>query len=468
MLSSWAVDHPALSTRAISGLFGFILLVLLPWQAALIMGSLLIVLEGALRKWAFPEMQIEMYALKYVVFSSAYLRFFLEWMTGQQTIHVPRPLLAPLLLFAGWVIVQTFNPRLPDFTVGLIGAVQYLFFIPLFVMMPEWCKTERHWIRFYLFHILLSLVPLTVAVVQFFSPLDHPINIDPYGGTCMGSHATLGDWGYCRLSGTFTFVSRFNTYLSILVGVGLSLVLLAHRFSKPARILLNLYLVILLLMVLISQSRGTLFLALGMGIAFEILTRAFGLRSYRPQWRTFLLAGGVATLLIALIPQSDKMVLATKKRIEHEGGEETMDRLLAPVTEPFLAFVNPGGGLLGHGVGTRSYVAGRVATEYNPSELSTVLGAERPVSENVAVELGIPGWVLFYLVKLAFLASFFSAFRRGLTSTQARLLFLPFTLHVVFLLLPLELPYYEASFYLWSLTGLLPRAIRTQMETAAR
>lgn len=182
------------------------------WRRSLAIVFVLVVLEGALRKWLLPEFSNLLYFLKDVILLGAYCRFF--WFSK----HTPKHSLPSyyikyaLFLAAGWCLFQAFNPSLGSPVVGLFGLRGYLFYVPLMWLIPNMFETEAELYRALRWYLLLVIPVGILGIIQFYSPASSPLNI--YAG---GIDPTAGFSGTDRLriTGTFPYISGYAVYLSV-------------------------------------------------------------------------------------------------------------------------------------------------------------------------------------------------------------------------------------------------------------
>src|SRR3954454_23954728 len=91
------------------------------WQHALFGVFVLLVFEGALRKWAFPGAQAQIYLVKDAILLAVYLGFLLE---NRRTLPAPKGVGAmKILLVVGfvWGCLEVLNPNSPSVLIGLMG-----------------------------------------------------------------------------------------------------------------------------------------------------------------------------------------------------------------------------------------------------------------------------------------------------------------------------------------------------------
>src|SRR5215831_16130727 len=107
------LDSPALLLFAPIVALGAVL-ALRYWRHALFAVFVLLVFEGALRKWAFPSAQAQMYLVKDGILLAAYLGFILDSRTKR-----PEPKgieLIKIILVVGfvWGCIEVLNPNSPS------------------------------------------------------------------------------------------------------------------------------------------------------------------------------------------------------------------------------------------------------------------------------------------------------------------------------------------------------------------
>src|SRR5262249_422094 len=94
------------------------------WQASLFAVFFLAVFEGALRKWAFPSAQAQIYLVKDAILLAAYLGFILDTQRNPSAQGIG---LIKVVLVAAfvWGCIEVLNPNSPSFLVGLVGLKAY-------------------------------------------------------------------------------------------------------------------------------------------------------------------------------------------------------------------------------------------------------------------------------------------------------------------------------------------------------
>src|SRR5262249_31317927 len=141
------------------------------WQGAIFGVFVLLVFEGALRKWVFPWAQAQIYLVKDAILLAAYLGFILD---ARKTILLARgvgAIKAILILSFLFGALEVFNPNSPSILVGLMGLKTYFLYAPVAFILPYAFKSREHLfllIRRYL------VMAIPVAVLGFLQIMAGP------------------------------------------------------------------------------------------------------------------------------------------------------------------------------------------------------------------------------------------------------------------------------------------------------
>src|SRR5215510_15497105 len=114
------------------------------WQQALFGVFVLVVFEGALRKWAFPSAQAQIYLVKDAILLVVYLGFVLDDRRNQPALRGVASIRIVLLLAFAFGCVEVFNPNSPSVLVGLNGLKTYFLYPPIAFILPYAFKSREH------------------------------------------------------------------------------------------------------------------------------------------------------------------------------------------------------------------------------------------------------------------------------------------------------------------------------------
>ncbi|MBA3717019.1 MAG: hypothetical protein H0W87_02170 [Actinobacteria bacterium] len=148
---------------------------------------------------------------------------------------------APLVLFgllALVVVVQAFNPELPNHLVGLIGIKVWLFYIPLFFLGYHLVKNREHLFRVLGLMSLVAIVPAVIGLVEVvLYYTGHAQTVyDAYGASAASATQDFTTFvlsNGCtirRVPSTFSFFYQYYLFGAAMVAVSFAW----WRASRPA------------------------------------------------------------------------------------------------------------------------------------------------------------------------------------------------------------------------------------------
>ena len=227
----------------------------LKWRHSVKAVFLLLVLEGALRKWVLPQASEMIYFLKDVILMGAYFNFY-----GLSSFKEKLPKqgkIVNLLIFISisWCIFQVFNPSLGSPLVGIFGLRGYLIYLPLIWMIPYLFESEDELYKFLRSHLLLTIPVGIIGIVQFFSPASSWINA--YANEEAVVKATFGVTTSVRITGTFSYISGYASYL--LICFGLLVIMLSVKQSREWQLVSAIELLLVTVNSFMTGSRTTIF-----------------------------------------------------------------------------------------------------------------------------------------------------------------------------------------------------------------
>jgi hypothetical protein len=430
------------------------------WRPAVQLVMVLLVFEGAIRKWLFPGAQDLVYLAKDVILVGVYIGFMRE--REQLRYRPPQiPVLyAALILGVVVGLLEIFNPRLPNLLVGAFGFKAYFLYVPLLVILPAAFPTDRQLIVFLRRYILVSIPVGVLAVVQFFSPSSSALNTYARGEELIGAMAvssggnitTFGSSEHVRVTATFSYITGYGTYL-----VAITILVLAYLAATRWRLsrspIAFVALAIAMLGMLMTGSRGpVLMLALLFPIYWWLAVMRGG--DGGATFGRLMLGAGMLAVMIAVI--GSDALSAFLGRASDTG--DVGPRLLAPIISPWQ--ILPDAGPTGYGIGATHQTATAFTQGTAPYYWLHGLGTEAETGR-VMLELGPVGFLLIYFVRL-YLIGFAlrqvlvsrSAFHRSL-ATACLMFFLAELLgSVVFDV--------TSDLYFWFFAGLLLTAMRLE------
>lgn len=173
-------------------------------------------------------------------------------------LHHPINRFIALLFF--WGLAETLNPSLPNLLVGAFGLKAYFHYVPLFYMLPELFSSKQALTRFLIFYALCSIPLSVLGIIQFFSPPDSPLVMYLGWGEQSKVSPVSFVGSFPRVSGTFSFISGYVTYLFVLVLILFGLVNMRENLSDRKRVSLFLALILALGNLFMTGSRWPIFM----------------------------------------------------------------------------------------------------------------------------------------------------------------------------------------------------------------
>ena len=360
------------------------------WRQAVQAVMVLLIVEGALRKWVFPGSQDLVYFAKDILLLGAYAGYLRDRARLRD-----RPPALPffygiLVLAAVLGLFQIFNPRLPNLLVGIFGFKAYFFYAPLFFVLPAAFRSDAELTRFLRRYALLAIPVGLLATAQFFSPSSSRLNAYARTNEELGYIATFGSSEYVRVTATFSFITGYTSYL-----VATSILLLgllgAGRWRLRGHLLLFGALGMTFLGILMTGSRGPILILI---VLFPIYWWLGVLRE-RGGGATFgrlILGLSLVGAFLAWVGGDALGAYYGRAR----GVADVLGRIASPLVAPL--HVLPDAGLFGYGIGSCHQTAVALTPGVLPYSWLQGLLIEAE-SGRVMVELGPIGFLLVYSLR---------------------------------------------------------------------
>jgi len=359
------------------------------WRQAVQVAMVLVVFEGAIRKWLFPWAQDVVYFAKDLLLLGAYA----GWFSAERERPLPRlkAVKAALLVAALYGLAEILNPRLPTPLVGIFGFKAYFWYVPLLFVLPEAFPDDRALARFLRRYVLLAIPVGLLAVAQFFAPASSPLNTYARPGE-EGYVTTFGSSSFVRVTSTFSYITGYSSYLFattiLLLGI---LATIQWRYRRSLAIHAALGMTVL--GILLTGSRGPLVL-LAAAFPFYWWLAVARQRGAGATMSRLILAVGLLVIVVSYTA-SDSVDAYLGRAAG--GTEEVGARLAAPFIEPFGML--PESGLLGFGIGATHQTAAAIVKDRIPYSWLNGISLENE-SGRIMVELGLPGFLLFYFLRV--------------------------------------------------------------------
>lgn len=429
------------------------------WRTGVQVALVLVVFEGAIRKWLLPGAQDLIYFAKDVVLLGVYLGYLREAPRLRDRV-ASLPLLYPLIgMTALFGLLQVFNPNLPNIPIGILGFKAYFFYVPLLLVLPAAFTSDATAFRFLQRYALLAIPVGLLAIAQFFSPPTSALNAYARAAAEGPYATTFGSSSHVRVTATFPYITGYASYL-LATAVLLVTLLAARRWELWRNWLIYAALGMTFLGMLMTGSRGPV-------VVFAVIFPLYWwLVAVREKQKAALLGrtlGAVLLLTVFVSLFGQDALGAFQGRAAGSGGE-IANRILSPAVAPLN--VLPHVGLLGYGIGSTHQTAAALAPRLVPFSWLQGLLIEVE-SGRVMVELGPIGFFLVYLLRIALAGlalknalSLRTRFHRSLAAASFAFFFGAIPGGAVFDV--------TGGVYYWFFAGLLTLAMQLDRDAVAR
>jgi len=423
------------------------------WKLSVKTVLVLVIIEGALRKWALPQASQLIYFLKDFVLIGAYLAYFAGSQPKNRLPLKDKTIKGLAYLIAFWCAFEILNPGLGSPIVGLFGARNYLLYIPLMWVVPSLFSSEEELSKF-LRHYLLLLIPVgLLAIAQYFSPPSSPLNV--YAGDMEQQLAMSGD--AVRVTGTFSYLAGYTVYLSICFTFLLPLMLKQQTLIWRCLTVVEFSLVAITSFM--TGSRGLILFLVLATMAYFCLE---GLRNFSVVINSlgkflFPAIAGFAIVATKFQTAVDSFAVRANRT------DDLAPRMMGAFTEPFQFFRHAL--FSGYGVGATFQ-----ANEVIRSFFNLPLGERIPVyfeaePGRIILELGMIGFFFWYGLKIFLVISIWNVYRQ-LHSPFLKQLALSIFLFQLINITGQFVFNHSANLYYWFLNGfifLLPQLERVEI-----
>jgi hypothetical protein len=351
---------------------------------------ILLIYDGALRKWLLPDAEQLLFIAKDVLLL-VLICYALMNRPHQAKIAAPIEVRAAAFLYASWVCLEALNINLPSILVGIWGLKSHLLYAGIILVVPmafsslevllRWLERAYPWL----------VVPVcSLAFLQLASPGDSFINQQVRGG--MEMVAYFGEEGLVRVAGPFSYITGMSYFVQSVTVLGVGLYLGGARST--------LFLVGLgfaLAALPATGSRGVIAVAIASATIMLFAAKGGNLIGSRMLVRIIVatsVLGGVSLLT------QDAAWVALQERAESaQVGYDDSVRVLTAFTNAFNLFDLSG--LFGFGSGSANFGSIALVREIEPFSWLPVGVEFEEESGRVVLELGIIGWLLSLALRVA-------------------------------------------------------------------
>lgn len=180
-------------------------------RAGLYLFLALLVLDGAVRKWLLPGSEQLVYIAKDILLVALMARYFvkggLRYPPGVSQSGLTGWLAAYVVIAA----LQALNPSLPSLLLGVIGLKSHVLYAALLFLVPAAFRDTDDLARAFRYLLVPITLVLALGVLQFYLPIDHPLNRYVRGTTW--DISTFGSLHRVRVTSTFSYISGMTVFV---------------------------------------------------------------------------------------------------------------------------------------------------------------------------------------------------------------------------------------------------------------
>jgi hypothetical protein len=388
---------------------GVILAAFKRWEFGLQALLVIVIIEGAVRKWFLPSASELVYFYKDVLMLVILIGYSRQRRKSPFLIKRRMQIVSIVIaIFAIYTVAATIIPGGPHLLIGLLGLKAYCLYMPLVFIVPRAFPTKEKLVSFLKWY---SLIVLPVAVIGAMQFLDKDPN------STLNRYATVGETSYkmvdiavfsnssgdfyVRVTSTFSYISGLSTYLPIMFALllGLTSLYSIHHLPKTVRALYYIALGATVVTAFMTGSRASVLAIAVVAVVFYCFASKKNLFS-RLQHIT-VIGILIYAAFTTLFPQAyDAFYMRAF------GGEARMNEGLSRITGAFDLPVKEASyaGAFGYGIGlTQNAVPAlmkkldlRVADNPIPVVYESEPG-------RVMLELGVIGYSLYTLLRVVLL-----------------------------------------------------------------
>src|SRR5467141_2443811 len=146
------------------------------WQRALFGVFVLLVFEGALRKWVFPGAQGGIYLLKDAILLGTYIGFLLDGRQNQPALRDGGLIKVVLILSFVFSCIEVLNPNSPSILVGLVGLKTYFLYAPVAFILPYAFKSREQLFDLIRRYLIMAIPVAVLGFVQIMAGPESSLN----------------------------------------------------------------------------------------------------------------------------------------------------------------------------------------------------------------------------------------------------------------------------------------------------
>lgn len=381
-----------------AGLVGgsiIMLLSFLNWRLAVKSVLVVLLFEGAMRKWMFVSLQELVYFLKDGILLGAYLRFFFFPDPEIRARRMNAPVFTICMLGA-CVSLSAFNPNINSVLVALYGVKIYFYYVPLAFMMPYLFRSEDEFMKQLRWYALLATPICLIGVLQFAMPGSSIWNVYAHSGaeTAASNFGAAGVGEKIRITGTFSYLTGHTTFCIFFTAIHLAL--LVNRQTKAWMIILTGNLALLFANGMMGGSRTCVFAMGGVLVLYAVLS--LGRRLGTSENPFVVVAMAVSGIVVGGSYYFYTAWIAWSSRLY--GASDSVKGRIIDHTRYAMSAALSDGGLFGFGIGTAHPASDQLRQALKLDRQLVPTPSYDHEMGQVMVELGLVGFIAWYVLRV--------------------------------------------------------------------
>ena len=155
-----------------------------------------------------------------------YVVFFMLHTDELRRVRIPGALTLLLIVFAGLVLLQLFNPNIKRFAIGLVGAKVWLMYLPLIYVSAAFFRKPEDLIKVLRVAVALAVIPSVLGLVQFMmcASIGYKTTMAIfYGANAADVTQNFASFfmgaEFYRIPSTFSYVTQYSGYCLMMIPV---------------------------------------------------------------------------------------------------------------------------------------------------------------------------------------------------------------------------------------------------------
>ncbi len=418
----------------------------LSWRHSLRVVLVLVLFEGAIRKWVLPGASDLVYFAKDFILLGSYIHFYRTNIKGSLSDLWPELPISAIQACCLVLGLATLNPNIGSFFAALLGLRGYIFYLPICLMVPFLFRSKSELLLNLSCYVILSLPICLLGFAQYRS--DNFSVLNTYaGGLNEYGASTFGTSDNVRITGTFSYLSGHVVFVNTFFALAMALI--SSRNVPFRRTILFLVMPLVVANAFMSGSRGATSMLAFVTIGFLFFSSTSGDSMLRKSTTSILLASVVvfaATYFFFTSAFDDSMLRMSSV------GDTFVDRLWTmPVGHLEIALDK--GGIIGCGTGTTSPAVEALRSRLGIPKPLTHPGYYDGEMGQVLAEIGVIGFCAWYGLRMVIILGLIKSFRRSGDGTLKIIALIAILLNLPYLILSLVLNH-VACVLIWAVTGL--------------